>query len=250
MQKYTYTALAAAVLLALTACGGSDSYTPPQAAPVVTPPPTPVASTISIDFSKGIDGWTPGVADYFDADEPSETGYGWSKLPPGTGLTGMGYYLTTHNNSDNVMTYVKHQYGGFVAGAKYNLTFSLTYATDASADCFGVGGSRGSSIYMVVAASGDEPKTVKQANGEYRMNLDRGNNAESGTQGKVLGVQGVEGLSCEGGAWTQATRKSDEAIAVTADKEGKLWVVLGTDSGFESTNALFLLSATVNVKPQ
>jgi hypothetical protein len=103
---------------------------------------------------------------------------------------------------------------------------------------------------MVAAASGDEPKTVKQANGAYRMNLDRGNNAESGTQGKVLGVQGVEGLSCDGGAWTQATRKSDEAIAVTADKEGKLWIVLGTDSGFEATNALFLLSATVNVKPQ
>jgi hypothetical protein len=65
-----------------------------------------------------------------------------------------------------------------------------------------------------------------------------------------LGLLGAEGLDCGGGGWVKVTRKSDEAIAVTADKEGKLWVVLGTDSGFEATNALFLLSATVNVKPQ
>lgn len=250
-MKNTTTALAAAALLALTACGGSDSYTPPpQAAPTPAPAPTPVASTISVDFSQGIDGWIPGVADYYDDDAPSETGYGWSKLPPGTGLSGMGFYLTSHNNSDNVMTYVKHQYSGFVPGAKYNLTFSLTHATDASLDCFGAGGSRGASIYMVAAASGDEPKTVKQANGEYRMNLDRGNNAESGTQGKVLGLLGSEELECGGAGWAKVTRKLDDTIAVTADKEGKLWIVLGTDSGFESANALYLLSATVNVKPQ
>lgn len=248
MQKHTYTALAAAALLALTACGGAD-HQPPAAAPAPAPAPTPVASVINVDFNQGIDGWTPGVADYYDDDAPSETGFGWSKLPPGSNLSGNGYYLTSHNNSDNVMTYAKRQYGGFVAGAKYKLTFAMSHATDASLDCMGAGGSRGASIYMVVAASGEEPKTVKQANGEYRLNLDRGNNAESGTQGKVLGLLGSEQLECGGGGWAKVTRQSDEAIAVTADKDGKLWIVLGSDSGFESANAFYLLSATVNVKP-
>jgi predicted small lipoprotein YifL len=77
MQKTLSSTLAAAALLALTACGGDHLQQPPQAAPVA--PPKPVASTIAIDFSKGIDGWVAGVADYKDDNEPTETGAGWHR---------------------------------------------------------------------------------------------------------------------------------------------------------------------------
>lgn len=246
-QSQIFTALAMAGLLSLTACGGSDgpAAQPPQAAP---PPPTPVASTTVVDFSKGIDGWTAGVADYTEGTEPTATGYGWSALP--APLAGKhGYYLASRNNSDDVLTFVKHQMTGFVAGAKYALTFEMNYATDAAAGCFGVGGSRGESVYMIAAAGTDEPKVVKNTDGNFRLNLDRGNQAAPGPQGVVLGTQGVEDLSCDGGSWAVTSRKSADAITVTADKEGKLWVVLGTDSAFESANAFYLLGATINAKP-
>ena len=233
----------------LAACGGSDNPaapTPPPAA-VTPPPPVPVASTIAIDFTKGIDGWTAGVADYHDGSEPSEAASGWSKLPPPVG--GMGYYIISHNNSDDVFTFTKRQFGGFVAGAKYKLTFEMSYATSAATGCFGVGGARGDSIYMVGAANADEPKVVKQADGRYRLNFDHGDQANSGPQGKVLGTLGIDGLDCMGNDFATATRKSDEAVTVQADKEGKLWIVLGTDSAFEGTNALYLLGAKVDVKP-
>ena len=251
-QSQIFTALAMAGLLSLTACGGSDgpAAQSPQASPPVAtvPPPTPVASTTVVDFSKGIDGWTASVADYTEGTEPTATGYGWSALP--APLAGKhGYYLASRNNSDDVLTFVKHQMTGFVAGAKYALTFEMNYATDAAAGCFGVGGSRGESIYMIAAAGTDEPKVVKNTDGNFRLNLDRGNQAAPGPQGVVLGTQGVEDLSCDGGSWAVTSRKSTDAITVTADKEGKLWVVLGTDSAFESANAFYLLGATINAKP-
>ncbi|WP_343732390.1 hypothetical protein [Duganella sp.] len=246
MQKYTYCALAAAAMLALSACGGHSYQAPPQAAP--PPAPTPVASTITIDFTQGIDGWTAGVADYTDGTEPSETGAGWSKLAPPVG--GMGYYLISHNNSDDVFTYTKRQFSGLVPNAKYTVTFEMSYATSAATGCFGVGGARGESIYMVAAAATDEPKLVKQSDGRYRLNFDHGDQAESGKQGKVLGTQGIEGLDCGGTEFAKATRKSAEAIAFTADKDGKFWIVLGTDSAFEGTNDLYLLGAIAHVKPQ
>lgn len=238
---------AVAAALTLTACGGSDVTIGPVTPPATTPLPVPVASTIKVDFNAGIDGWVLGTADYFDDDKPSDVAAEWKNLP--APLTGKGYYLTSRNRSDDVLTYVKHQYGGFVAGAKYAVTFEMKYATDAGTGCFGVGGSRGGSVYMVVAASADEPKTVQDDRKRYHLNLDRGNQAESGRQGKVLGVQGDESLNCDGGKWASQTRSSAEAIEVQADKDGRFWIVLGTDSGYEAANALYLQGATVNVKP-
>ncbi|MYM66222.1 hypothetical protein GTP45_05145 [Pseudoduganella sp. FT55W] len=209
-----------------------------------------MASTITIDFTKGIDGWVAGVADYTDDSEPTETGAGWSKIPLPVG--GMGYYVASRNNSDDVFTFIKRQFTGLVPNAKYTVTFEMTYATDAAVGCFmGVGGARGENVYMVAAATDAEPKVVKQTtDNRYRLNFDHGDQAVSGKQGKVLGVQGVEGLECEVAPMTKATRKSDEAISFTADKDGKFWIVLGTDSAFEGTNALYYLGAVAKVKPQ
>lgn len=252
MFKQTKTsALAFAGMFALstlTACGGGTEVVVGPAKPVAPVVPSkPVASTITVDFNAGIDGWSADVADFSADTKPVDVAAAWKDLP--APLSGKGYYLISTNKSDDVMTFVKRQVGGFVPGAKYALTFALRYATDAGSGCFGVGGSRGDSMYMVVAASADEPKVVKQADDQFRLNLERGNQAESGRQGKVLGVQGGEDLGCGGGKWATQERKSDQAIELQADQDGKFWIVLGTDSGFESTNALYLQGATVNVKP-
>lgn len=241
-------ALALSGMLALTACGGgTDVIVGPAKPQAPVAPPKPVASVITVDFNTGIDGWSVDVADFTEETKPIDVASAWKDLP--APLTGKGYYLISTNKSDDVMTFAKRQVSGFVPGAKYALTFAMRYATDAGAGCFGVGGSRGDSMYMVVAASADEPKVAKQADGEYRLNLERGNQAESGRQGKVIGVQGGEDLGCNGGKWATQERKSDQAIELQADQDGKFWIVLGTDSGFESTNALYLQGATVNVKP-
>jgi hypothetical protein len=225
----------------LAACGGSNDALP---RPV---PPALAASTITVDFAKGIDGWSAGVADYYDESQPSETASGWSPLP---GLTppipGKALFLTSRNHSDDLLTFVKHQYGGFVAGAKYKLTFSLRYVSDAGAGCED---GRGDNVFMVAAGGTDEPKVVRLDDGKYRLNLDRGNQDTSGPQGVSLGAEGIKGLSCDGGEWTVATRASEQAITVQADKLGKLWVVLGADSAFAAVNSVYLLGATIDIKP-
>ncbi|WP_332853694.1 hypothetical protein [Duganella sp. S19_KUP01_CR8] len=245
IQKYLIAVLSATGVLTLAACGGGGEIFPnPYKLPDKG---TPVASTVTIDFNTGIDGWRADVADYTDKDRPTEVASGWKDLP--APLSGKGYYLVSHNNSDDVLTYATRQLEGFIPTTKYAVTFEMRYATDAATGCMGVGGSRGESVWMVVAANYYNINTVEQPGGHFRMNLDRGNQAVSGTQGKVLGTQGVAGLDCAGGKWVSTTRKSSEAIEVTTDKDGRFWIALGADSGFEGTNAFYLQGATINIKP-
>jgi len=243
IQKNLLAALAVSGVLTLAACGGGDWIPNPYDQHL----PDPVASTVTIDFNTGIDEWRSDVADYGDKDRPTEVASGWRDLP--APLSGKGYYLAAHNNSDDVLTYVTRQLHGFVKNAQYNVTFELRYATDAGTGCAGVGGSRGDSVYMVAAANYFNINTVQQPDLRYRVNLDRGNQGTSGTQGKVLGTQGVAGLGCAGGTWASTTRKSSEPIVVRADTDGNFWIMLGADSGFEGTNAVYLQGATVNITP-
>lgn len=230
-------ALSISGLLALAACGGGNVN-----------PPVPVPVTVTVDFNSGIDGWATGTADYTESTKPTEVVFAAKPLP--APLSGKGFYLSSRNNSDDVLTYVKRQVGGFVPGARYALNFELRYVTDAANGCMGVGGSRGEGIWMVAAASTNDIVLVTDpASGYQHLNIDRGNQASSGKQGKVLGTQGADGLNCAGGVFAAQVRKSSEAIEVQADQDGKLWVMLGADSGFESANAVYLQGAVISAKP-
>jgi hypothetical protein len=236
--------------LALTACGGSDntSTKQPVGSPAPAPAPTPTASTITIDFNKGIDGWTAGVADYHDGTEPTETGAGWSKLP--VPFTGMGYYMRSHNNSDDVFTFAKRQFSGLVPNAKYTLTFEMSYATSAPTAAWA------SAARAARTSTWWPPSPPTSPSGQAKQRQPLSPELRSRRPGRLrqagqgAGPQGIDGLDCGGTEFAKATRKSDEAIAFTADKDGKFWIVLGTDSAFEGTNDLYLLGAVVNVKPQ
>lgn len=238
-QISTITALSLSGLLALTACGGGD---------VSLNPPVPAPVTVTVDFNAGIDGWTTGTADYTGDTRPTDVVFAARALP--APLTGKGFYLSSRNNSDDLLTYVKRQIGGLAPGVRYAVNFELRYVTDAATGCFGVGGSRGESVWMVAAASGSDIQLVTDAGSGYQhLNIDRGNQAASGKQGKVLGTQGADNLNCAGGVYAAQVRKSSEAVEVQADKDGKIWVLLGTDSGFESTNAVYLQGAVISAKP-
>lgn len=243
IPKKAIAALSVAGLFTLSACGGGWVPVPDMFNPHL---PDPVASTVTVDFNNGIDGWHGDVADYRAGNPPTEVAFAWKDLP--APLSGKGYYMASHNDKVNdVLTYVTRQLDGFVKNTHYDVTFELRYATNAGAGCGTA--SRGDNIYMVAAASYNNIETVLQPGSRAGLNLDRGNQGVSGTMGKVLGTQGVPGLACDGGTWVSTTTRTSEPIKVSADKDGRFWIMLGNDSGFEGTNAVYLQGATVRITP-
>lgn len=231
-----------AILATLAACGGDNASTPPQGAL----PPVLKAVQISADFNQSIEGWKGDSSDYSAADAPDNVVFEQRALS--APLSGKGYYVAGHNRSDDLFLYVKKQFGGFAPSASYKVTFTVKFATDVPTGCMGVGGSPGESVWVVGAASDIEPKSVVN-NGRSELNIDRGNQAGGGKAGQVLGTIGNSVADCGKPVFESKTLKSKEALTVKADADGKLWLLVGIDSGFEAASHLTFQSVVLDAEP-
>lgn len=83
-----------------------------------------------------------------------------------------------------------------------------------------------------------------------RMNVDKGNHSTSGEATVVLGDIATGPGDCTDPAWRIKTLESPEPFTVTADSDGEVWLLVGTDSGFEGTTGLFYLSIEVTARPR
>jgi len=200
------------------------------------------ARTYAYDFSSSAQGWTADFADYHeinDANGSLERDSGIRPLPEGT-AAGNGFYIQGHNRSDDLFMFFRHRLGpedGIVPGQRYSVQTSVTFWTH-EPECIGSGGGGGAAQYVKAGASTAEPTVSRDEAGRYRVRLDKANQANSGTESKVLG-NAANGLECGDHTWTQVTRTSRTAVTVQADNAGYLWLHFGTDSGYEGLNQLY-----------
>lgn len=202
-------------------------------------------TNLSFNFEESED-WTVGFADYPVGEEVFyELTSKNTDLPEniGTGISAL--MISGNNHSDDLFMYAKKKIGGLNPNTTYKATFEVEFATNTSVECVGVGGSPGSSVYIKAGASLTEPDRIIGQDGWYRMNIDKGNQSSEGVNTINLGVFGHEG-PC--GSDIYELKKVDnlgDLFEVQTDATGELWIMVGTDSGFESTTTIFYNSLIV-----
>ena len=212
---------------------------------------------VEYDFNSGASGWTAGFADY-----PPNIGTGYD-LSAGirfmprklTGVPKRGFYIEGHNRSADLFMFLKRRLNvadGIIANQTYRIEYVVTLASNAPDGCVGIGGSPGESVYLKAGASSIEPLAVLQSNGYLRMNVDKGNQSQSGTAASVAGNI-ANGIRCE-----QATPYYPFALIerfhrhnsnVMANVNGEIWLLIGTDAGFEGLTRLFYQNIKVRLIP-
>jgi len=217
----------------LAACGGDSSEAP-----------TPQIST---SFAASSDGWQGGFADYHADTAPLDVVWEPRALP--APLTGQAYYTGGTNRSDDLFIYNKKKFSGYAPSTSYLLNFEIEIASNQSSGCVGVGGAPGESVYVVAGAAPTEPRTVVNSDGEYRLNLDRGNQATAGAASQVLGNVANGVPDCGPQVYQAKVLKSTAPLSVTSNAGGEIWVFFGIDSGFEAKSAVFYKSIKVAVEP-
>jgi hypothetical protein len=205
------------------------------------------AQTLEFAFSfESSDNWTVGFSDYpVGEEEFYELASENTFLPDNLGNTIPALLISGNNHSVDLFMYAKKRINGLKPGREYVMTAEIEFSTNASSECFGVGGTPGTSVYIKAGVSVEEPVSVASAEDFYEMNIDKGNQSTGGKNAAAVGHFGNDN-QCENVSYVLKTLDNFTApLEMTSDGNGSVWIFVGIDSGFESTTAIFINSFTI-----
>jgi hypothetical protein len=213
--------------------------------------------TFSFDFRNGPLGWQAGFADYPPSTDDGAYGLRAElrDLPPELGVSGTGFYFQGWNGSDDLFMFMKRRLGpsdGIVAGQAYWLDFTIVLASNAQT-CGGIGGLPGESVLVKVGGSPAEPRTLfdtLKPSPHLRMNIDKSNQSQSGIAASVAGnIQTGQPCNPNSAPYFSIQHTHRHIVPVLANSSGELWLLLGTDSGFEGFTSLYYQRVDVRLTP-
>ena len=198
------------------------------------------------DFSKDAEGWVGDFADYPSGEEAFyELKAEYAALPAPLDGNNGALMLSGNNHSDDLFMFIKKKLTGLVPNKNYSVTFDIEIASNAANNSGGIGGSPGSSVFIKAGATNIEPKRELAGEGYYRMNIDKGNQAQSGSEMKV-----IDDFSNGTDEFEYQLKSLDDqtTFQVQADSDGVLWLIVGTDSGFEGKTTIYYSGIKVFLK--
>ena len=201
------------------------------------------------DFATDAHGFTAGFADLPANYNPDiyDLSSAWEPRP--TELGGApALRISGTNRSDDLWMFWKKRLSDLTPDTAYTMTVGVEFASKYPEDSRGVGGSPGDSVYLKTGAVSFEPLAVQNDQGNLRMNLDKGNQSQSG---KDAAVRGTVAKPPDGTSdYVLLTRHHHgDPQTVRTSPSGDLWVIVGTDSGFESTTTLYYTRFQVWLTP-
>ncbi len=196
-------------------------------------------SAFRFNFTKGTQGWQGGFAEYpLGQDVFYELIFDYRPLLPDLHPNENGLFISGNNHSDDLFMFVKRKVNGLAPNQSYLVAFKIEIGSEAGDDCIGIGGSP--AITLKAGASDIEPIGQVDTDGFVKMNIDKGNQSMGGANALVLGDTGVD-VDCNEPVFKSKILKTPANVLfeTTTDDNGAVWLIVGTDSGFEGITRLF-----------
>jgi len=216
-------------------------------------PDAPATVTAAFGFEEGLQGWEGGFSDYtFEFADMDSLTYAYRELPEGLNMPGGAPYVSGANSADDLFMFMKRQLddaAGLLPDTTYKIDFHIEFATDSPSGCMGIGGAPGEAVRVKAGATTDEPEVVVEDEA-YRMNIrkDRGLDPEEKLDMVTIGHVGNNAGDCHDWVWEIKTLEYEGFEAAT-DENGRIWLIVGTDSGFEGTTSLYYTNIEAVLTP-
>jgi hypothetical protein len=195
------------------------------------------------DFADGYLGWAPGFSDFHTGSlESYQLEHDWRERPRSAGR-GRALFISGMNRSDDLFMYHVRRFDGlqpFQAGeAHFKVTFASKYVSGS-----GIGGDPARSVYVKACMADVEPR-LHVIDDTYRLNIDIGRQANPGANSIVLGD--IEKPSIGNDDYALIERSSKTALKWNANDSGSVWILFGTDSGYEGETSLYYTSLELSL---
>ncbi|OUS71894.1 hypothetical protein B1748_25650 [Paenibacillus sp. MY03] len=213
------------------------------------------AETVSHQFSfdQGQDGWEGGFADLPVAYNPNIYNLEFRRglIDLSDNKSNYGLKMVGMNRSDDLFMFVTKKISGLEPKKTYDASVAFKLYTDVPGGMIGAGGSPGESVYIKAGFVATKPEALRldHVHGEepyFILNADKGNQAQDGADLKNVGNMVVPDDSVEG---FQAKPMSHQATLKSNDK-GELFVIIGSDSGFEGLTTWYLDDVQIDLTPK
>ena len=195
------------------------------------------------DFERDDGGFVPIFADYpagEGVDAFYELEHAWTALPAGDGK---GLYLSGNNHSGDLFMGYYKEISGLTVGQLYEFQAAFRLATNVDGGRIGVGGSPGSSVFVKGGIAAEKPQRSAAEQNTYRLNVHKGNQGVGSCDMLLLGNLEKEAAQHPGAyEWKQFSF----TMQARASADGCVYLILGTDSGFEATSTYYLDDVTLS----
>jgi hypothetical protein len=210
---------------------------------------------VPFSFAASTDNFTADFSDYSPGMEVGDQGIRFQsdvRRLPAPLDNRFGLLLGGTNRSDDLFMFIWREVSGLVPGQRYRVDTEVLIATNVPPNCVGVGGSPGEAVVIKAGASPVRPaKAVTQNRFVVNFEKDAAGLPVGGNQVFTIGNFAGGGGTCTAGIYALKTLRSpaDRIPTVTADATGRLWIVIGTDSGFEARTEIYYLEGATTFTP-
>jgi hypothetical protein len=160
--------------------------------------------------------------------------------------------MSSANRSDDAFMFLTKEIP-VSANERYIISFRIVFASQPGVECGGSGGAPGESVFLKAGASGKKPEVILVSDssfGHYRVNVDIGNQSVGGDAASVVGTISNNSNNCSSDAPFLTVEKTHtHPIPVQSSADGRLWLIVGTDSGFEGTTTLYYKQIEATITP-
>ncbi len=231
MKKYLATALFALACVSLVSCRKKDQEPVHQ---------------YRFQFNAGTHGWKAFFSDYPVGEETFfELEFAHQNLPAPLDPSVKALKISGNNHSDDLLSMITRKFEGLKPNTTYAVTFNVELASNVATNSIGIGGTP--DLALGAGGLSYEPKSTVDEQDWYRPNFSSALQSRlSNDTLKMLGRIGVNDTTTD---YTLINRNNGkDPVYITSNANGELWLLIGTDSGFEGPTTLYFKSIDIRFR--